>query len=110
VEFNIGLQAGHSPECYYYTAGDVAIGGLLMQEELAEQGAVGIVDKTQSLNVRLSWSSDAPVWVYPVQTVSQSESGLEHVYQSSVILPRWRIELQPGKTWDVDIRKEIIGS
>jgi hypothetical protein len=38
-----------------------------------------------------------------VETVSQSEAGFERVYQSSMVMPVWRISLLPGKTWDAEI-------
>ena len=33
---------------------------------------------------------------YPIFTVSGSEAGLEKVYQSSVIIPNWKINLMPN--------------
>jgi hypothetical protein len=39
--------------------------------------------------------------------VSQSEAGFERVYQSSMVMPLWRISLAPGKTWKTEIRVRI---
>ena len=107
VEFGIGLQTGDSPECHYYGEDDQPIGGLGVKSEFAETGAIGVVDKAQDIDVRVRWSAPAAVWVYPIRCVSQSEAGLEPAYQSSVILPRWRIRLAPGEQWEAEIWKEI---
>jgi alpha-amylase len=42
-----------------------------------------------------------------VETVSQSEAGFERVYQSSMVMPLWRISLPPGRTWKAEIRLSI---
>ena len=43
------------------------------------------------LDVRLTFDRPADVFTFPVETVSQSEAGFERVYQSSVVLPVWRL-------------------
>ncbi|MEA2062468.1 MAG: alpha-amylase/4-alpha-glucanotransferase domain-containing protein [Gemmatimonadota bacterium] len=40
---------------------------------------------------------------YPVYTVSQSESGIDRTYQASCLLPLWRIELEPGRDWEMEL-------
>ncbi|MEK6538169.1 MAG: alpha-amylase/4-alpha-glucanotransferase domain-containing protein [Nitrospirota bacterium] len=39
-----------------------------------------------------------------METVSQSESGFEKEYQSSVLIPHWRFGLKEGGEWSVKIR------
>jgi len=39
--------------------------------------------------------------------VSQSEAGFERVYQSSMLMPVWRISLGPGKSWTAVIRIRV---
>ena len=45
--------------------------------------------------------------MYPVQTVSQSESGFDLTYQETAILPHWRIHLEPGKHWTTTVTQRI---
>jgi alpha-amylase len=61
------------------------------------------VDEWLKLSVILAFSQAAVLWRAPVETVSQSEAGFERVYQSSMVMPLWRISLCPGKTWETDI-------
>ena len=37
------------------------------------------------------------VWRHPIETVSQSEHGLEKNHQGFALLPRWELALQPGE-------------
>jgi len=68
---------------------------------------VSLVDEWLKLTVTLAFSQPAILWRAPVETVSQSEAGFERVYQSSMVMPLWRISLGPGKTWETDIRMGI---
>jgi hypothetical protein len=42
-----------------------------------------------------------------VETVSQSEAGFERVYQSSMVMPIWRISLGPAASWQTEIAVKI---
>jgi alpha-amylase len=107
-EFNISLLAGNSHDRYYDIPGHV-----LEKRNLASTGEtnnvsrVSLVDEWLKLTVTLAFSQPAILWRAPVETVSQSEAGFERVYQSSMVMPLWRISLGPGKTWETDIRLGI---
>jgi alpha-amylase len=45
----------------------------------------------------------ARLWRFPVETVSQSELGLEKNYQSSALFPSWKIKLRPRETWKLKL-------
>ena len=107
-EFNLSLLAGNARDRYYDIAGHV-----LDKRNLASTGEtnnverVSLVDEWLKLAVVLSFSEPAVLWRAPVETVSQSEAGFERVYQSSMVMPLWRISLAPGKTWRAEIRLKI---
>jgi 4-alpha-glucanotransferase len=50
-----------------------------------------LVDEWQGLQISLSGYPRPLWWIAPVETISQSESGFERVYQGSAILAVWRI-------------------
>jgi alpha-amylase len=103
-EFNFSLLAGNAHDRYY----DIP-GHSLDKRNLASIGEtnnvrqVSLVDEWLKLSVILAFSQAAVLWRAPVETVSQSEAGFERVYQSSMVMPLWRISLCPGKTWETDI-------
>ena len=49
--------------------------------------------------------ASAPVdfWRFPLETVSNSESGFERTYQGSVIAPRFPVRLAPGESVEVEL-------
>ena len=103
-EFNFSLLAGNAHDRYYDIPGHI-----LDKRNLASLGEtnnvrqVSLVDEWLKLSVILAFSQAAVLWRAPVETVSQSEAGFERVYQSSMVMPLWRISLGPGKTWETEI-------
>jgi hypothetical protein len=51
-----------------------------------------LVDGWQRVKLSLDAYPRARWWVVPIQTISQSESGFERIYQGSAILAVWRFE------------------
>jgi len=104
-EFNFTLLAGNAHDRYYDIPGHT-----LEKRNLASFGEtnnvkeVHLVDEWLPLRVTLSFSQLALLWRAPVETVSQSESGFERVFQSSMIMPIWNLSLAPGQSYDFEIR------
>ena len=103
-EFNFSLLAGNAHDRYYEIPGHI-----MDKRNLASLGEtnnvrqVSLVDEWLKLSVILAFSQAAVLWRAPVETVSQSEAGFERVYQSSMVMPLWRLSLGPGKTWETEI-------
>ncbi|MEE9514746.1 MAG: alpha-amylase/4-alpha-glucanotransferase domain-containing protein [Candidatus Brocadiales bacterium] len=107
VEFNLSMSAGRAPGRYYLSEDGTSVGNLAMKGCLSSQSELTVVDEGVGLMVSFGLSPDADVWVCPVETVSQSESGLEKVYQCSTVLPNWGLTLEPGGKWEAEIKKHI---
>jgi hypothetical protein len=107
-EFNFSLLAGNAPDRYYDIPGHT-----LEKRNLASFGETinvkqaGLVDEWLKLKVTLEFAQPAVLWRAPVETVSQSEAGFERVFQSSMVMPIWRLSLVPGKSWETQIRLAI---
>ena len=107
-EFNFSLLAGNAHDRYYDIPGHT-----LEKRNLASVGEtnnvaqVSLVDEWLRLKLTLAFSQPAIIWRAPVETVSQSEAGFERVYQSSMVMPIWRISLPPGASWEAEIRVVI---
>ncbi|MDH4161516.1 MAG: DUF1926 domain-containing protein [Nitrospirota bacterium] len=107
-EFNFSLLAGNAHDRYYEIPGH-----MLEKRNLASIGetnnvsSLSLVDEWLKLTVGLSFSRPAVLWRAPVETVSQSEAGFERVYQSSLVMPLWKISLRPGGIWDAEIRVSL---
>ena len=68
---------------------------------------VSLVDEWLKLKLTLAFSQSAILWRAPVETVSQSEAGFERVYQSSMVMPIWRISLGPEASWQTEITVKV---
>ena len=75
--------------------------------DLPETDGVSLSDEWLDLSVGLSWSCPAGLWCFPIETVSQSEGGFEGVYQSSAVIPHWRVRADAAGRWEVRIRWTI---
>ena len=49
----------------------------------------------------------ADAWWSPIETVSNSESGFEHVYQGSALLLSWLVRLEPGSVHRFAVRQSV---
>jgi len=107
-EFNFTLLAGNAHDRYYDIPGHV-----LEKRNLASFGEtenieeVRLVDEWLPLRIALKFSQPALLWRAPVETVSQSESGFERVFQSSMIMPIWNLSLGKGRSCSFEIKIAI---
>lgn len=130
VQFNANLLAGDAPDRYYYLpesashpAQSIRGGGtavataepkaklrskkLVSKEALKEVYGIGLRDEWLDIDYHLIWNRLGNVWRFPIETISQSESGFDKVYQSSAMFPNWKFELQPQESWQVEITQRI---
>jgi len=102
-EWGFSLQAGNTPDRYYHVEGenlgsDNVLGSV---GELADVRRFSLVEEWLGLSVHFSLEAPTTLWRSPIETVSNSESGFERVYQSSVVLPLWRLRLGLRERWQV---------
>ena len=102
VELIVNLLAANSPDRYWLLSGS-------RQEPLAWCGEtaspdwIGAVDEWDRLQVEISASGAARLWIAPTWTVSQSESGFDAVYQGSGVMPVWDANVPAGAGRDLEI-------
>lgn len=95
-EWNINLLGGgHNPEAYYRLQdGRLEPLDSVGEEELTERMRLG--NRYLSIEVELIPAPIARTWRFPVETVSNSEAGLEKSYQASCIVLLYPFSLPPG--------------
>lgn len=106
VELNFALQAGDASDRYY------SVDGLeLIDKRLRSMGSLNnleklsLIDEWQKLRIDLNAKDAYEIWRLPLETVSLSEAGLEKLYQSSIVIPIWKISLKDE--WETTINQEI---
>jgi alpha-amylase len=98
VEFNLTMLAGDAEDRYWI--GCAAEGRPRLKEIIED-------DKVDMIGMQDDWSRMAVIvksdkvfdsWRFPVETVSQSESGFERTYQGSCMALLWDIDLGPDES------------
>jgi 4-alpha-glucanotransferase len=107
VEINLAAMAGHADDRYYSDTSGERLGLLDSRLELKQSEGISLTDEWLDLAVGLRWSQLSGLWCIPIETVSQSEGGFEGVYQSSAVVPHWRVEADDSRRWEVHIRWSI---
>lgn len=110
VEFAVNLLSGNAPDKYY------RLDGASLED--ARLDTFGRLDGLTHLAFRDDWKrvelglrfqTPASVFVFPVETVNNSEGGQERSYQGSVAMPAWPVALEPGGTAAIALKVEITG-
>ncbi|HXG26547.1 MAG TPA: alpha-amylase/4-alpha-glucanotransferase domain-containing protein [Candidatus Binatia bacterium] len=99
------LGGGGNPEAWWdiggaRTAHDATSSARGVERVAQGNGWLGV-----ELESTVSPAADA--WVAPIETVSNSESGFERVYQGSALLLSWPVRIAPGERWSAAIRHAV---
>ena len=109
VRFDLGLEwaltmlgGGGNPDAYY-RLGDEALrhDSSGQRADLAE-----IVSGNRHVGLELTTTIEpaTTAWWTPIETISNSESGFERIYQGSALVGLWPLELAPGERRTVAMR------
>ncbi|MBI5360460.1 MAG: DUF1926 domain-containing protein [Planctomycetes bacterium] len=107
-EMNFAFLAGDEHDRYYKASdGEKATPLRKIIRTFNQQTRFGIYEGWRGFFVELEFPEPTNIWVYPVETVSMSEGGFESIYQSSVIMPVWELNLMPFGSKAIHISKKI---
>ena len=100
VELVFNLLAPDAPD-RYFLANDIRRPLEFRGEIIASR--LVMVDEWQQVKISIDANPQPRWWIVPVETISQSESGFERVYQGSAILVLWKIEPESGRSITCDL-------
>jgi len=106
VELNLTLLAGNDPQRYYERPDGDRV-RLHERGQCPATDRFSMVDEWSRFRVTLRLERPGDIWYMPVETVSQSEEGIERTYQGSALLASWLLTLQPGAPEHVKVRLEV---
>lgn len=66
-------------------------------------------DKADKFKIKSSFTR-GDLWMTPIETVSNSESGFEKIYQQTSLLHHWRISLPPGEKVEIFLNWAVINA
>ncbi len=107
VEFNLGLlSAGEGRSCF---APDGGLSTDALDKPASDAGISHLKVNDEFRGIQLDFRLSQPwdLWRYPVETVSQSESGLERNYQCSCLVWTAPLRLGPGESRELEITVEV---
>jgi alpha-amylase len=86
VQLNLTLLAGYAKDRYWTGDGISGKPPLVDMGEAKSATSVGMRDEWAKFEAIVSTDAPCTIWRHPVETVSQSESGFERIYQGSSVL------------------------
>ena len=99
VEYNFaGLPDGQDDRFFSGSTGE-QLGHLGSILSLNDTNQLKLTDQWLGLDIDLSFDQPGGIFTYPVQTVSQSESGFELVHQSVCVQPHWIVQGDGQGRW-----------
>lgn len=75
--------------------------------EVRDLKNININDQWYGIRIDFEFSSPTSFWYFPIETVSDSEAGLERTYQELSLLFHWNLKLAPKDKWLIRIFKDI---
>jgi len=103
INFNFGIESGDSK--YFYCP--VFDRKSLEDKAKIKTTFLGVRDEEKGLAIEFQPDREVEFWLFPVYTVSYSESGYERLYQTSSITPMHKVTIDPMNTYETEIRIRI---
>ncbi|MDP4199336.1 MAG: DUF1926 domain-containing protein [Bacteroidota bacterium] len=102
-EWAFNLLAPTAPDRYFESNG-VRLAEPQMNSSGSTQGGhLRLVDEYLRLAIALHAPSASQIIRFPIETVSTSESGFERIFQGSILMPIWTIDLPGNKKWKAEM-------
>lgn len=99
VEVCYGFDGGNTEQCYLALAGQEKIGNLGEQGVVADMHSYAVGTYLRGFEIALELNKVCELWRFPLEPVTQSESGFERIHQGVVFLHLWTLKLKAGQTW-----------
>ena len=99
VEFNLTLLAGDAPDRSLILSGNPTKFKLNEEGEDLEISSLKLIDEWKGFGVSLEVEKAGKLFRFPIETISQSEGGLERTYQGTCLIFAFSLKLEPKAKW-----------
>lgn len=97
-EWNLNLLGGgHNPAAYYEASGHRLMPAFLDESGQMQGNEITLVNEYLGIRAKAESSEDCDIWRFPIESASNSEGGIEKVYQGSCVSLVLPIEIAPGQ-------------
>jgi alpha-amylase len=107
TEFNFAGLPDGLDDRFFSDLDENQLGDFGQPLSLEDVKGVQLTDQWLGINVRLQFEQVGTIWAYPVQSVSQSESGFESVHQAVCVQPSWLVKGDADGRWSVRMRLSL---
>ncbi|MBA2847818.1 DUF1926 domain-containing protein [Thermosulfuriphilus ammonigenes] len=110
ISCRFGVEFNLFPAALAYGQGRLLAGGQQhpLNEAWAAEGVGEVLFEDQAVGARLRLVfPSASLWFFPVETVSQSESGYEKTIQALALMPHFLLELDSGEGLELVIKAAV---
>ncbi len=112
-EWAFHLLAPDAPDRYYESNGQKlawpamnssgSISLPLPRSGAGERLNIRLVDEYLKLAIGIEAQDADEIVRFPLETISMSEGGFERMFQGSIVMPVWNVELAPGAEWNTQL-------
>ena len=107
VEFNFAGIPDRQDDRYFSNGQGEQLGPMETLLDLKQTDQLGLTDAWLGVDVVLQFNEPTDVFTYPVQSVSQSESGFEAVHQAVCVAPHWVVRGDSKGCWSVQMTLDL---
>ncbi len=98
TEMNFTLLSGYDEQRYYEVPEKEIDDRRLASKGVTEDAeGISLIDRWSGIHLSVAVDRESKLWRFPVETVSQSESGFERNYQGSCLVFSWKFRLMKGQ-------------
>ncbi len=105
LEFNFNLFSECSEDKGYLIGEDTA--PLNKRGQSKKALSFGVFDREQSYRALITLGRESDLWYYPVRVVASSEGGFELSYQSSCIMPLFKVSLKEKEEFNISLNYSV---
>ena len=107
VDFNFAGIPDRQDDRYFSNGDGDKLGPMETLLDLTQTDQLNLTDAWLGLDVVLSFEQPTDVFAYPVQSVSQSESGFEAVHQAVCVAPHWIVRGDSKGCWSAKMTLDL---
>ncbi len=107
VEFNFAGLPDNQDDRFFSNSAGEKLGQMQAVMNCENTNHISLTDLWLGVEVGLSMEQVGHVYTYPVQSVSQSESGFEAVHQAVCVQPHWYIRGDEQGRWSMKMKLNL---
>ena len=107
VEFNFAGLPDNQEDRFFSDSEGNNLGQMQTVMNCEDTNQINLTDQWLGVEIGLSFDQAGSIFTYPVQSVSQSESGFELVHQAVCVQPHWIVRGDEQGRWSVKMKLNL---